>query len=170
MTLGHFQNFPTNLHQIETFTTTLSTRRLQQMLLQVLQQANCKEFSFEEVTNPTIPSGRVIFEFGIAEDEGFNFIDEAEFRKATDFVAKTHVATMDFFCSIRYYKLEGEKKLPLKFDYFMFKFTFAGGTLEVSVFHERGPRYISPEELVAFIFNNVNHSSKHRKVLNRMSV
>lgn len=169
--MGHFQNFPTILHQIETFTTTISTRKLQRTLIQVLQQINCKEYSFEEVANPTIPSGRVIFEFGIAEDEGFNFIDNVELKKVTEFVAQKHVATMDFFCSIRYYKLEGEKKLPLKFDYYMFKCTFSGGegTLEVSVFHERGPRYISPEELTAFIFNNVNRSNKNKKVLKRLN-
>ena len=70
---------------------------------------------------------------------------------------------MDFFCSIRYYKGIGEKKTPLKFDYYMLRTIFSKDTFEVQVFHERGPRYISPEELTMFIFTKVNESSNQKQ-------
>ena len=71
---------------------------------------------------------------------------------------------MDFFCAIRYYKGNGEKKTALKFDYYMLRTIFGKDTLEVQVFHERGPRYVSPEDLTMFVFNRINEAS-NRKVL-----
>jgi hypothetical protein len=171
LTLGFYENFPISIHRIDTFTTTLSTKQLQQKLIQVFYDLNRKEFCFEEVTNPTVPDGTVIFEFGVAESDGFNFIDEEELKKATDFISKERVASLDFFCSIRIYKGKGEARSALKFDYYMLRATFGKEALEVQVFHERGPRYISPEELTTFIYDKINEtSSKNRKILKRVNI
>jgi hypothetical protein len=166
--LGFYENFPTNIHRIDNFTTALSSKQLQQKLIQIFHEVNCKEFTFEEVTNPTVPQGKVIFEFGIAEAENFNFIDDEELKSTLEFLGKQRLASMDFFCSIRYYKGNGEKKVPLKFDYYLLRTVFIKDKLEVQVFHERGPRYISPEELTTFICNKVNETScKNRIALKR---
>lgn len=171
MTLGFYENFPTNIHRIDSFNSSVSSKQLQQKLIQVFFEVNCKEFSFEEVTNPTVPGGRVIFEFGLAESEGFNYIDEEELKKATSFLAKERLGSMDFFCSIRYYKGTGENRTALKFDYYMLRTIFSKDMVEVQVFHERGPRYISPEELTAFIFTKINEaSSNNRKILKKASI
>ena len=171
MTLGFYENFPTGIHRIDTFTSNLSNRQLQQNLIQVFYEANRGVFTFEEITNPTVPHGKVIFEFGLAETEGFNFIDEEELTKALDFLAKERLASMDFFCSIRYYKMDGEKKSPLKFDYYMLRTIFSKDTFEVQVFHERGPRYISPEELTTFVYNKINEASgRNRKILKKPNI
>ncbi|MGE5574564.1 MAG: hypothetical protein ACM3UL_00360 [Ignavibacteria bacterium] len=146
----------------------MSNKQLQQKLIQAFYEANGKEFTFEQVTNPTVPQGKVIFEFGVAEEGNFNFIDKEELKKTLDFLGKDRLASMDFFCSIRYYKSSGEKRIPLKFDYYMLRTIFAKDTFEVLVFHERGPRYISPEELTSFIYNKLNDaSSKSKKALKR---
>ena len=169
MTLGFYKNFPTNIHRIDSFNTTLSSRLLQQKLIQIFFEINRKEFSFEEVASPTIPQGEVIFEFGLAELGNFNYIDEEEAKKTLTFLAKERLQSLDFFCSIRYYKRNGEKKTPLKFDYYMLRTIFSRDKLEVQVFHERGPRYISPEELTAFIFTKINESS-NRKILKKTNI
>ncbi len=171
MTLGFYENFPTGIHRIDTFTSTLSNRQLQQNLIRVFYEVNCKEFTFEEVANPTVPQGKVIFEFGLAEAENFDFIDGDELKRTLDFLERQRLALMDFFCSIRYYKGVGEKKTPLKFDYYMLRTVFGKDTFEVQVFHERGPRYISPEELTMFIYNKINEASgKKRKILKKVSI
>ena len=171
MTLGFYENFPKGIHRIDTFTSTLSNKQLQQKLIQVFHEVNRREFTFEEVANPTVPQGKVIFEFGVAEAGNFNFIDEEELKKTLDLLAKERLASMDFFCSIRYYKGEGEKRIPLKFDYYMLRTIFSKDTFEVQVFHERGPRYISPEDLTTFIYNKVNEaSSKNRKALKKTTI
>jgi hypothetical protein len=164
LTLGFYENFPPNIHLVESFNSTLSSKQLQQRLIQVLYEINKKEFSFEEAANPTIPECKLIFEFGLADAESFNYIDGEEVKKVLNVLGKEHLRTMDFFCAIRYYK--GEKKRALKFDYYLLRIVYSRGILEIQVFHKKGPRYISPEDLTMFIFNKTNAAS-NRKILKK---
>jgi len=167
LTLGFFENFPTNIHKVESFNATVTSKQLQQKLIQVLYEINEREFSFEEAANPTIPECKLIFEFGLADAEGFNFIDEEEVKKVQNHLGKESLRTMDFFCAIRYYK--GEKKRALKFDYYLLRTIYDKDILEIQVFHKKGPRYISPEDLTLFIFNKTNEASK-RKILKKQVI
>ena len=166
MTLGFYENFPSNIHMVESFNSTLSSKQLQQKLIQVFYDVNRKEFSFEEVANPTIPECKLIFELGLAEAKSFNYIDEEELGRTLNLLEKERLHTMDFFCAIRYYKGNAEKKTALKFDYYLLRTIFSKDAFEIQVFHERGPRYISPEDLALFIFNKINEGAK-RKVLKK---
>ncbi len=166
MTLGFYENFPSNIHMVESFNSTLSSKQLQQKLIQVFYDVNRKEFSFEEVANPTIPECKLIFELGLAEAKSFNYIDEEELGRTLNLLEKERLHTMDFFCAIRYYKGNAEKKTALKFDYYLLRTIFSKDAFEIQVFHERGPRYISPEDLALFIFNKINEAAK-RKVLKK---
>jgi hypothetical protein len=166
--LGLYENFPPNIHHVDRFNYTLSNRQLQSKLVATLRQVNSREYSFEEVTNPTVPNGRLIFEFGLAESGDFNYIDDDEVKKTQSVLSKERLRSMDFFCSIRYYKESGEKRSALKFDYYMLRALFSKDVLEVQVFHERGPRYISPQELVDFLFMRLNADvAKNKKILKK---
>jgi hypothetical protein len=162
--LGHYQNFPLNVHRIDVFKTAIASNQLQRHLIQAFFEANHGEFSFEQVAIPTVPDGRVIFEFGLADGEGFNFIDEEEVSKAQGLLGQERVGFLDFFCGIRYYKVRAGKKTALKFDYYLLRTMFGKDTFEVHVFHERGPRYVSPEDLTSFIGDRVNAAS-NKKIL-----
>jgi hypothetical protein len=164
--LGFYENFPASIHMVETFSSVLSSRVLQQKLIHLFCEANKKEFSFEEVAIPTIPGCKLFFEFGLADSLSFCFIDEEETEKALDILAKEHLGQMDFFCSIRYYKGKPEKKNALKFDYYLFRTIYGKNLFEIQVHHERGPRYLSPEDLTMFIFNRINEGS-NRKTLKK---
>ncbi|MGA3061101.1 MAG: hypothetical protein ABSD92_12145 [Candidatus Bathyarchaeia archaeon] len=164
MTLGFYENFPLNIHKIESFNSTLPSELLQQRLIKVLYEINRKEFSFEEAANPTIPECKIIFEFGLADSESFNYIDEEEVRKVQNLPEKEYLRTMDFFCVIRYYK--GEKKSALKFDYYFIRTVYGKNILEIQVSHKKGPRHLSPEDLVLLIVNKTNEAA-NRKILKR---
>jgi hypothetical protein len=161
--LGFYENFPVNIHLIDAFTTPLSNTKLQRKLIQVLHDVNRKTFSFEEVSCPTVPECTIIFEAGLADAGGFNYIDEEETKKVLRALRKAPFQTMDVFCAVRYYKGAEEKK-PLRFDYYIMRVAFGKNVVEIRVFHERGPRYVSPEDLVAFFVTKVNETSK-RKIL-----
>ena len=165
--LGLYENFPVNIHRIETFTTYLSSKRFQQRLIQVLYEINRRQFSFEEIAYPTVPECTIIFEAGLADAESFNYIDEDETRKVFTVLKKVSFQTMDFFCAIRYYKGTTETKTPLRFDYYLLRIIFGRNSLEMQVFHERGPRYISPEDIVTFLAKELNKNST-RKTLKRI--
>ena len=160
--IGFYENFPVNIHRIENFTTPLSSKKLQQRLIQVLHDINRRTFSFEEIAYPTVPECTIIFEAGLAEAKNFNYIDEEETRKVLSALRKATFQTMDFFCAVRYYKGTAEKKTPLKFDYYLMRVVFGKNSVEIQVFHERGPRYISPEDITTFLVNEVNKTSSRK--------
>jgi hypothetical protein len=74
---------------------------------------------------------------------------------------------MDLFCAVRYYKEKTEKRTPLKFDYYIMRAVFGKNAVEVRVFHERGPRYISPEDIVTFLAKKINKTST-KKILKKV--
>jgi hypothetical protein len=162
--LGFYENFPLNIHRTETFSSFLPCKKLQQRLVKDLFEINTKKFSFEEIGHPTVHQCTIIFEVGIADAESFNYVDKGELEKALNVLKRKNFQIIDLFCAIRYYKNSEEKKTPLKFDYYLVRTRFNENAIELRVFHERGPRYISPEELTNFLVNEVNGSSG-RKIL-----
>jgi len=154
--LGFYENFPLNVHKMTHFTTSISSKKLQQTLVQMFNEINGKSFNLEDVADPSVPQCTVIFEFGIAEANNFNYLDNEETNKMLKVIQKKPLQVIDFYCSIRYYKTQNEKKVPLKFDYYMIRFTFNKNTAEMQIFHERGPRYVSPEDVVNYIADKIN--------------
>ncbi len=169
MPLGHYDNFPSNIHHVASYLSTVSIKQLQQKLIELLGSLNHKEFTFEEIAIPTIPHGKVIFEFGLADSKSFTFLDDIEVKKAIGLLAKVQLHYLDFFCAIRYYKLRGKTKVALKFDYYLIRNVFNKGNFEFQVFHERGPRYISPEEISSFVILKINESAT-KKILKEQEV
>ena len=165
--LGLYENFPENIHIVESFTSTLTDQKLQQKLVQTLREVNRKRFSFEEIGHPAMHDCTVIFEVGIADGRSFNFIDDEEAKSVFSALKKQAFRVMDFFVAVRYYK-GIPKKTPLRFDYFMVRFVFSGNnSVELQVFHERGPRYTSPEDIIDFIGKEVNGATA-RKILRKV--
>jgi hypothetical protein len=165
--LGLYENFPENIHRIESFTPSLSSKKLQQRIIQVLNEINRKTFSFEEIAHPSVPECTIIFEIGIADENSFNYIDEEETKRVLNALKKEPFQVMDLFCAVRYYRVKTEKKTPLKFDYYMMRAVFGKNAVEVRVFHERGPRYISPEDIVTFLAKKINKTST-KKILKKV--
>ena len=154
--LGLYENFPKTIHKTAFFATSISNQKLQQALAQTLRKANNENFNLEAITNPSVPQCTVILEFGIAEANSFNYLDTEETNKMLKAILTKPFKVMDFFCALRYYKVQNEKKTPLRFDYYMMRFIFNKGSMEMQIYHERGPRYISPEDIANFVVNKTN--------------
>ncbi|MBS7632052.1 hypothetical protein KEJ15_00280 [Candidatus Bathyarchaeota archaeon] len=160
--LGTYAAFPQQTHKTLHYIFSISNRKLQQTLLQTLKQINLEKFLLEDITPPSTPRCTVIFELGIAENRDFCYLDDEETSEAKKIIQKSPLQVMDFLCAIRYYKTQGENTLPLRFDYYLIRFTFSDKTLETQLFHERGPRHISPEDLADFIIRKINESFSKR--------
>jgi hypothetical protein len=163
--LGLYEQFPQNIHKTVIFTTSLSTKKLQQTLIQTLHKVNNESFALNEVATPSSPQHTVVFEFGIAEANNFNYLDEEETKKACKVVEGKPFQILDFFCVLRYYKMQNDERKSLRFDYYMTRFVFNKNMMEIQVFHERGPRYVTPEELAFFVVEKISELFS-RKVLN----
>jgi hypothetical protein len=162
--LGTYDNFPQNIHKKAAFTTALSNKKLQQKLLQTLHTLNNQTLRLEEISDPSIPHCTVILEFGIAETNNFNYLDDEETNKTLKTISKSPLQTMDFLCSIRYYKTQGEKKTPLRFDYYMIRLNFENNLTEIQISHERGPRHTSPNDIANLIIDKINEAF-NKKIL-----
>jgi hypothetical protein len=156
--LGLYENFPNTVHKTAFFTTSTSNKRIQQALTQTFQKTNNENFNLEEITNPSVPQCTVILEFGIAEANNFNYLNNEETEKVLKTIQKKPLSVMDFFCALRYYKTQNEKKTSLRFDYYMIRFIFNKDSMQIQIFHERGPRYVSPEDIANFVVNKVSES------------
>lgn len=156
--LGVYEQFPLNVHKIKTFATSIPTKKLQQTLMRTLYKINNEDFKLEDIALPSLPQCKVILEFGIAEANSFNYLDEEETNKGLKAIRKKPFPVLDFFCALRYYKINNERKTSLKFDYYMIRLIFNKNLMEMQVFHEKGPRYASPEDIANFITDKTNET------------
>jgi hypothetical protein len=156
--LGLYENFPKTVHKTASFVSLISNKRLQQALIQRFKKINNENFNLEKIANPSVPQCTVILEFGIAEANNFNYLDNEETDKVLKVIHKKPLQVMDFFCVLRYYKMQNGKETPLKFDYYMMRFTFNKDSMEIQIFHERGPRYMSPEDIANFVVNKIGET------------
>jgi hypothetical protein len=159
---GFYEAFPRNMHKIVHFVTPISSRRLQQTLIQLLHELNKTTLRLEDVGTPSMTDSVALFEFGVAEDNGFNYLNDEETAKALKIIQRTPPRILDFLCAVRYYRILDEIRKPLKFDYYMLRFTFNPKFLELQLFHERGPMHILPEEFVEFIIKKINEIFRGR--------
>ena len=161
--LGSYENFPETIHGKACFAVSLPNKRLQQTVITTLQKLNVKTCSVESITSPSIPQCAVSFEFGIAEGQDFNYVDDEEKIRMLQAVRKKAFLTMDFLCALRYHKTnEGKEKTPLRFDYYVIRLTFGEGSMEARVFHERGPRHLEPEDLIHLIADEINQACRKK--------
>ncbi|MGQ9551406.1 MAG: hypothetical protein ACUVUE_03160 [Candidatus Bathycorpusculaceae bacterium] len=162
--LGLYENFPQNIHKIAIFTSSVANKKLQERLIQTLHETNSKTYNLDDLADPSLPNCTAIFEIGIAETNNFNYLDKEERSKILKAIEKKPLQIMDFFCAVRYYKAEGEKRRPLRFDYYILRILFSKNLIQTQIFHERGPRYVSPTDILNFLINKVNGAFS-RKVL-----
>jgi len=160
--LGFYNNFPKSVHKILRFVTLVLEKSLQKALVEAFYKLNKDTFSLEEVATPSVPQCKVIFEFGVAENDDFNYLDDEERDRLLKAIRKKPFSTMDFVCVIRYYRLRNGTRTPLRFDYYMLRFAFRRKTGRMRVFHEKGLMYVSPKDLPWFIVDKINAQFSRR--------
>jgi hypothetical protein len=159
--LGRYQNFPEVIHGIARFTFPFSTQQLQQAILEVTHQLNHEVYGIKDFTPFLTSKCEVSFEFGIAEDMTFNYLDKEELQRFQKQIETKPLRVIDILSVIRYHKINAKgKRTPLKFDYNMLRFTFSRKTMQLLVSHERGNQRISLEDFITFLANKINEKLK----------
>lgn len=154
--LGFYSNFPQNIHKSQTFSSSISSKKLQKVLVETLYRLNSENPSLEEVSAPSIPSCKIVFEFGAAEGNDFNYLDAEEKERLLKALNKKPFQIMDFLCITRYLRMQGERKTRMRFDYYMLRFLFGENLTEIQVSHEKGIRHTSPDDIVKLVANRIN--------------
>jgi hypothetical protein len=149
---------------MHTFTFSLPVRKIQERIIQSLYEMNKKTMVSDIVDRQALRDCTVVFEAGIADSRSFNYLDEPEVSKLQGVIKKEPLKIIDIFLAACYYRTKGDRKSPLKFDYFLVRAVFLEKSLEMRIFHERGPRYISPEDIGNLVAERINKSAS-RKIL-----
>lgn len=155
--LGNYENFPENVHAIALFEYQNPTKSLQQAILFALHHLNNEAYNLGTVTPYLKQTHEVGFEFGVAEDFDFNFLDNKELERCAKSIAENELETLDFFFVVRYHNnMKDNKRIPLKFDYHLLRFIFQRSGLELRIRHERGPQRVPLDDLTEFIAKQIN--------------
>jgi len=154
--LGHYENFPTVVHNVSRFTHQSTEKKLQKTILRIFHRLNQEKHDLN-VLSPFFSSKcEVSFEFGVAEGVTFNYLDEEELKRFQKAITKEALLTLDFFCVVRCHALKEGRHVPLKFDYHLLRFVFRGNSVEMQICHERGIRRVSLEDLGNFIIGQIS--------------
>jgi len=163
--LGQYEKFPQIVHGIGSFAYKFPARELQQTILQTFHRLNRETCDLSAITYISSPRCEVSFEFGVAEDVSFTFLDNDELERFQKSIQKNALPFLDFLCVARYHVLKiGEKRVPLKFDHYFLRFIFYQRDLEVRIVHERGTQRIHLEDLVNFVIKQINNELAKRKL------
>ena len=163
--LGRYENFPESVHGVALFDYQDSARKVQKAILCALHNLNHERYDLDAVTPYLKQKCEVSFEFGVAEGFDFNFLDQKELDQCLRIVAEKELQTLDFFFAVRYHLIrKGSKRVPLRFDYHVLRFTFQESGLEMRIRHERGTQRVTLDDLTAFIAKRINAELYRRQL------
>ena len=162
--LGVYNNFPQNIHNAAAYVTSASSQRVQRTLLETFIKLNNQTLKPDGICIPPTPDCKLIIEFGVAQGNSFTFLDSQEKDGLLKAAKREPLKILDILCVVRYYKIRNEKTTPLKFDYYILRFKFNSNTLEMYVFHERGPMHVTPKDIPRFLADKINENFR-RKIL-----
>ena len=160
--LGVFDGFPKSVHKIAFFTCSIANKRLQLLVTTALHKLNKNESNPHAMMDKETSQFTTIYEVGIADGSDFNYLDDEETKRLTKTINKKPFQMMDFLLLLRHYRIDRDRKVPLKFDYYMLRLTFDQGSVEIKVFHEKGPMRFPPQEIIDIIVDETNHTFSKR--------
>jgi hypothetical protein len=151
-------SFPTVLHARASFSFDLNTLSLQKALFSALSSLLTASLP-REVTvadRDGYEKGRLEFEIGIGNGEGFDILDSKEEERLLDRVENQAPFEMiDVVFHLRY-KIEGARGHKPHEDHYLMRLVFRAGMFEVLIHHIKGIRRVDPDELVTLVLRELN--------------
>jgi hypothetical protein len=93
----------------------------------------------------------------VADGINFNFLDISELDQCLKKLKEHDFEILDFFVVVRYhYIMDNGKRVPLRFDYYVIRFEFQRGNLELQIRHEKGTQRILSDDLTNFFVKQIN--------------
>lgn len=155
--LGRYKGFPEVTHGRARFIHQGSIGDVQQSMLSSFHQLNQETRRLNAIAPHMSLDCEVGFDFGVAEDMVFNYLDKQELDRFRKAINKEELPIIDLFCAVHYHIVSKKgKRVPLKFDYHLIRFIFHRNRVNLRIRHERGPQRVPLEELITFVVNRVN--------------
>ncbi len=161
--LGRYKGFPEVTHGRARFICQGSLGDVQHAMLSSFHQLNQETCRLNAIAPHMSLDCEVGFDFGVAEDMVFNYLDKQELDRFRKAINKEELPIIDLFCAVHYHTVNNGKRVPLKFDYHLIRFIFHRNSVNLWIRHERGPQRVPLEELLTFLANRINEElSKSR--------
>ena len=156
--LGIFRNFPTIVHGIGEAFHNGQIYKIQQATIMGLKELN----NYREPYPLSISGksgtyiGTLGFEVGVADDIYFNYLDDETVQRLYNLLnPRRNYNILDFLIIVTYHYTQQKRSIALNFDHFHFRLVFNKRRIECRVFHHKGIRRMSIDELLNRIFNGI---------------
>ena len=139
---------------------------MQRVICETLHKLNNETNDLQSLTRASPSNCTVNFEFGIAEENTFTFLDKEELIRLTEALKKQEaINILDFFSVIRYHQnMQDGKAKSLKSDYILLRFAFRRRLMELFLVHERGIQRLPLGDFTTFLKNRMNTELAQRKI------
>lgn len=139
---------------------------MQSVISETLHKLNNETNDLNSLTRASPPNCKVNFEFGIAEEDTFTFLDEEEIARLTEALKKQEaLRILDFFCAILYHQImQDGKAKSLKSDYVLLRFAFRRRIMELFLVHQRGIQHLPLGDLTTFLINRINSELTQKRI------
>ncbi len=150
--LGRYEEFPTHAFRSAQFVYLDSFHRLQIAMAQAMHRLNQRTIDLATITAASPPSCYVNFEFGIADTDAFQYLDQKQLSTVEKALKAQSLPILDVFCAATYHiKKEKGGDKPLQFDYSVIRFTFENQDVELFLHYIRGIQRIPRKDFIVFL-------------------
>jgi hypothetical protein len=157
--LGIFTNFPTVIHGWAEAIHNIRQHAVQQATIKALQELNRQHepYIINVAGESRRYNGTKGFEIGVAEGVFFNYLNnETVQRLCNPLSARQSYHHLDFLIIVTYHYSKYNKVRALNFDYFQLRLIFNTQRIEARLFHNKGIRRTSLDEMLNRILNEIN--------------
>lgn len=166
--LGTLEQFPTVYHARASLLFDINTDSLQKAILRGLRELS-QERRHLDLTIADLPgyqSGEIKFKFGVGNKDGFDILDDKEAERVVRRIEeKGPFSTLDLAFHL-HYSTSVSKKHKVHQDQYMARLAFQSGRVEILLYHLRGVRRTSPDELVRLLLSTTNRELTRNKYSN----
>ena len=163
--LGRYDGFPEATHGHARFICQGSVKDVQHAMLSSFHRLNHKVCCLDAIAPHVSLDCEVGFDFGVAEDMVFNYLDKQELDRLKKGINKEELPIIDFFCAFHYHAVnKSGKRVPLKSDHHLIRFIFHRDRVNLWIHHERGSQRVPLEEAITFVVNRINEELSRNRV------
>lgn len=145
------------------FSCSIEAQELQKIVLQFLQRFNVNEEKVSLIEF-TWRKTQVMLEIGVADGLTFNYLNREVLEDCLKVISKSALSILDLLFVVRYYIIKDAERKPLKFDYYLVRFTFGENEIKMFVHHEKGPRHLPVDELMKFLYTKINCELRSKNI------
>ena len=156
--LGSLFSFPTVLHARASFVFDINSLSLQKGLFSALSilRSSSMPFELSISSKDRYQTGKLRFEVGIGNGEGFDILDASEVRRLMGRIENRGAfPVIDLALKARF-AIDDNRIHRIHKDHYVIRFVFQPGRFEMLIHHLKGLRRVDPTEVVELILKVLN--------------